>query len=132
MDYHSWGDDFRPAHSAAYLAFLAYLVANLGAWPEPLRATCPEGDLAAYPDASSADEPYEGMHDKMAKSCLNPVEPYCIPYRCCTVVEAEGRHYMRDGESRGAETHGEESHDATSAGGVEGHHYQEQMIGSLG
>jgi hypothetical protein len=39
---------------------------------------------------------------------------------------------MRDGESRGAETHDEESHDATSAGEVEGHHYQEQMIGSLG
>jgi hypothetical protein len=69
MDYHSWGDDFQLAHSAAYLAFLAYLVANLGVWLEPLRGICPEGDPAAYPDASSADEPYEAMHDKMAKNC---------------------------------------------------------------
>jgi hypothetical protein len=68
----------------------------------------------------------------MAKSCLNPVEPCCSPFRCCIVVEAEERHYMRDGESRDAETHDEENHDATSVGEVEGHHCQEQKIGSLG
>ena len=59
------------------------------ACPELLRETYPEGDLAAYPDASLDDDPYEEMHDKMAESCLTPVEPCCSPFRCCTVVEAE-------------------------------------------
>lgn len=69
MGYHSWEDDFQLARSAAYLAFLAWLVANLGICPEPLRGTYPGGDLVACPDASSADEPYEVMHGKTAKSC---------------------------------------------------------------
>lgn len=73
----------------AFHAFLAYLVIDSGVCLEPLHETYPEGGLAAYPDASLADEPYEEMHDKMAESCLNPVEPYYTPFRCCIVVEAE-------------------------------------------
>jgi hypothetical protein len=101
MDYHSWEDDFQPVRSAAFPAFLAFpafpaclaclafLVANWEVGLEPSRGKCHEVDLAANLDASSADEPCEEMHDKMAKSCLNPVEPYCNPFRCCTVVEVE-------------------------------------------
>ena len=86
----------------------------------------------AYSDASSADEPYEEMHDKMATSCLNLVEPCCIPFRCCTVVVAEGRHYIEDVETRDEETHDEECRDGTSAGEGEDHHCLERMIAFLG
>ena len=67
----------------------------------------------AYSDASSADEPYEEMHDRMATSCLSPDEPYCNPFHCCIVVEAEERHCMRGEEIHDAETHDEECHDGT-------------------
>lgn len=127
MDYHSWGDDSR---SAAYLVSLEFLVANSVVCLELRRETYPEGGLAAYPDASVGGEPCEEMRDKMAKSYSNLVESCCNPFRCCTVVEVEQKRCTRDGESRGAGNHGEETHDATLAVEVEDHHYPEQMIAS--
>lgn len=93
------------------VAFLAAYPA--GVYPGALHETYPEVGLAAYLDASSADEACEEMHDKMAQSCLTPVSPYYNPSHCHTAVEAECGHYKRDEESRDGETHGEEIHDGT-------------------
>jgi hypothetical protein len=50
----------------------------------------------AYLDASLASVPYAEMHDKMAKRCLNPVEPCCTLYHIA--VGEPQKHYKRDEE----------------------------------
>jgi hypothetical protein len=67
----------------------------------------------ACSEASLADEPCAEMHDTMAENCLNPDEPCYSPFRSQIVVVVGNRRCKRDGESRDAEIHGEETHDVT-------------------
>ncbi len=62
MNCHSWEDDFRSARCVP----LTYL----GLYPASCLAheTCLGEGFEACFDASLAGEPYEGMHDKMAKN----------------------------------------------------------------
>lgn len=66
----------------------------------------------------------------MAESCWSLVEPCYNPYRCRTVVVAECRHCMRDGEIRDEESHGEGIHDVTLAE-EEDQDFREQRTESL-
>lgn len=115
----SEGDHEAACHEVYFEAYLEELIAAV---------------VVAYFGASLLDGPCVVMHDTMAKSYWNLVEPYHSPYYYQKTAEAECKHYMIGEESRGEESRDEGIHDGetrygTLAEASEGQHCPERMTG---